>query len=149
MSIQFPLVADGKLDAQQHAPRFKSVAGAGDAPLPIGTAVLSSEQVFSPLLLMKQSALENNLRQLADFCREQGVMLAAHGKTSMSPAILRRAITEGEPGDSVPPPRHRYARCVSLVFATSFSPISWSILPVSAGWVNGKNSIPTTVFSAT
>ena len=44
---------------------------------------------------MKQSALENNLRQLADFCRENGVMLAAHGKTSMSPAILRRAITEG------------------------------------------------------
>nr|WP_310616161.1 alanine racemase [Pantoea cypripedii] len=95
MSIQFPLVADGRLDAQQPAPRFKSVAGAGDAPLPIGTAVLASEKVFSPLLLMKQSALENNLRQLADFCREQGVMLAAHGKTSMSPAILRRAITEG------------------------------------------------------
>ncbi|WP_312666260.1 alanine racemase [Pantoea sp. CTOTU49201] len=95
MSIRFPLQADGLLDAQQTAPRFKSVAGAGDAPLAIGTAVLGSDQVFSPLMVMKQSALENNLRQLADFCRENGVMLAAHGKTSMSPAILRRAITEG------------------------------------------------------
>ncbi|MCQ8230303.1 alanine racemase [Pantoea trifolii] len=95
MSIRFPLQADGLLDAQQTAPRFKSVAGAGDAPLAVGTAVLSSDQVFSPLMIMKQSALENNLRQLADFCRENGVMLAAHGKTSMSPAILRRAITEG------------------------------------------------------
>jgi D-serine deaminase-like pyridoxal phosphate-dependent protein len=95
MSIHFPLVAEGLLDALQPAPRFKSVAGRGDAPLPVGTPVLASDSVFSPLMLMKQSALENNLRQLADFCREQGVMLAAHGKTSMSPAILRRAITEG------------------------------------------------------
>ncbi|MDC0728454.1 alanine racemase [Phytobacter diazotrophicus] len=95
MSIHFPLVADGLLDALQPAPRFKSVAGRGDAPLPVGTPVLASDSVFSPLMLMKQSVLENNLRQLADFCREQGVMLAAHGKTSMSPAILRRAVTEG------------------------------------------------------
>lgn len=95
MSIHFPLVADGLLDALQPAPRFKSVAGRGDAPLPVGTPVLTSDSVFSPLMLMKQSALENNLRQLAAFCREHGVMLAAHGKTSMSPAILRRAITEG------------------------------------------------------
>lgn len=95
MSIRFPLQAEGLLDAQQPAPRFKSVAGAGDTPLALGTAVLSSDAVFSPLMIMKQSALENNLRQLAAFCRENGVLLAAHGKTSMSPAILRRAITEG------------------------------------------------------
>ncbi len=95
MSIRFPLQADGLLDAAQVAPRFKSVAGSGDAPLPLGTAVLSSDQVFSPLMIMKQSALENNLRQLAAFCHENGVLLAAHGKTSMSPAILRRAISEG------------------------------------------------------
>ena len=95
MSIRFPLLADGLLDAQQAAPRFKSVAGAGNSPLALGTAVFNSDEVFSPLMIMKQSALENNLRQLAAFCREQGIMLAAHGKTSMSPAILRRAITEG------------------------------------------------------
>lgn len=95
MSVQFPLRADGQLDPQQAAPRFKSVAGAGDTPLPQGTAVLSSDKVFSPLMIMKQSALENNLRQLAAFCRENGVMLAAHGKTSMSPGVLRRAISEG------------------------------------------------------
>lgn len=95
MSLHFPLRANGLLDTQQSAPRFKSVAGAGDSPLPVGTAIFSSEAVFSPLMLMKQSALENNLRQLAAFCHEHGVMLAAHGKTSMSPAILRRAVTEG------------------------------------------------------
>ncbi len=95
MSIRFPLQADGLLDAAQIAPRFKSIAGSGDATLPLGTSVLSSDRVFSPLMIMKQSALENNLRQLAAFCRENGVLLAAHGKTSMSPAILRRAISEG------------------------------------------------------
>ncbi len=95
MSIHFPLQADGTLDAQQPAPRFKSVAGSGNQPLANGTPIFSCPDVFSPLMLMKQSALENNLRQLADFCREQGVMLAAHGKTSMSPAILRRAVTQG------------------------------------------------------
>lgn len=95
MSIHFPLQADGTLDAQQPAPCFKSVAGSGSQPLANGTQIFNSPEVFSPLMLMKQSALENNLRQLADFCREQGVMLAAHGKTSMSPAILRRAVTDG------------------------------------------------------
>ncbi|TLV21453.1 amino acid deaminase [Klebsiella indica] len=95
MSIHFPLQADGALDALQPAPRFKSVAGTGNQSLTNGTSIFNSSEVFSPLMLMKQSALENNLRQLADFCREQGVMLAAHGKTSMSPAILRRAVTEG------------------------------------------------------
>lgn len=95
MSIHFPLQADGLLDAPHTAPRFKSVAGSGTEYLPVGTPVLSSEKVFSPLMLMKQSALENNLRQLAAFCRERGVMLAAHGKTSMSATVLRRAITEG------------------------------------------------------
>lgn len=95
MSIHFPLQADGALDALQPAPRFKSVAGSGNQPLANGTPVFNSPDVFSPLMLMKQSALENNLRQLAAFCREQGVMLAAHGKTSMSAAILRRAVTEG------------------------------------------------------
>nr|WP_255479064.1 alanine racemase [Pantoea sp. ME81] len=95
MSIRFPLQADGLLDAQQPAPRFKSVAGAGDQPLTPGSNVFTSDEVFSPLMVMKQSALQNNLHQLATFCQENGIMLAAHGKTSMSPAILRRAISEG------------------------------------------------------
>lgn len=95
MSMHFPLRADGLLDTQHPAPRFKSVAGAGDAPLAIGTRIFDGDAVFSPLMVMKQSALENNLQQLAAFCQEHGVMLAAHGKTSMSPAILRRAVSEG------------------------------------------------------
>ena len=65
-----PLQADGALDALQPAPRFKSVAGTGNQPLANGTPVFNSPDVFSPLMLMKQSALENNLRQLAAFCQK-------------------------------------------------------------------------------
>lgn len=95
MSIHFPLQPDGQLDTLRPAPRFKSVAGSGDTPLPTGTCVFSSDAVFSPMMIMKQSALEHNLRELAAFCRERGVILAAHAKTSMAPAILRRAVSEG------------------------------------------------------
>ncbi len=95
MSLRLPLNADATLDAAQPSPRFKSVAGNGAAPLEIGTDVLRSAAVFSPVMVMKQAALENNLQQLAAFCREKGVMLAAHGKTSMAPTILRRAVSQG------------------------------------------------------
>lgn len=95
MSITFPLQVDGQLDPIQEVPHFKSVAGAGNTPLVPGTQVLDGSATFSPMMVMKQVALENNLQQLAAFCKENGVLLAAHGKTSMAPAILRRAITEG------------------------------------------------------
>nr|WP_245840192.1 hypothetical protein [Pantoea rwandensis] len=141
MSIRFPLHADGLLDAQQAAPRFKSVAGAGNSPLAQGTAVFNSDEVFSPLMIMKQSALENNLRQLAAFCREQGIMLAAHGKTSMSPAVLRRAITEGGAWGlgAATPAQVRALR--QLVFAMCFSPMNWSIRQAFAGLRSGSSSI--------
>lgn len=95
MTINFPLRADAQLDELQDAPCYKSVAGDGRHLLPSGTDVLASSEVFSPLMVMKQSAMLNNLRNLAGYCREKGVMLAAHGKTSMSPAILRQAVSEG------------------------------------------------------
>ncbi|QKJ85148.1 hypothetical protein PMPD1_0165 [Paramixta manurensis] len=95
MSLSFPLQADGKLDPISTPPHYKSVAGDGRQPLANGTPVLSSPEVFSPVMVMKQSAMLDNLHNLAAFCRENGVMLAAHGKTSMSPAILRQAVSEG------------------------------------------------------
>ena len=95
MSIQFPLLANQLLDPPQIAPRFKSVAGEGNTPLAIGSELFNHSAVFSPVMVMKQSALENNLQQLAMYCQEQGVMLAAHGKTSMSSTVLRRAVSQG------------------------------------------------------
>ncbi|QII37760.1 amino acid deaminase [Rouxiella badensis] len=76
-------------------PLYKSVAGQGTTPLPLGTDVLSSSQVFSPLMVMKQSAMQHNLASMAQYCRLHGVRHAAHGKTSMSPLILQSAVDAG------------------------------------------------------
>ncbi|KQN46525.1 hypothetical protein ASE93_14765 [Serratia sp. Leaf50] len=74
---------------------YKSVAGNGTAPLPMGTSVLASREVFSPLMVMKQSAMRHNLASMTAYCRQHGVRHAAHGKTSMSPQILRAAVAAG------------------------------------------------------
>lgn len=41
-----------------------------------------------PLLLLKQSALQNNLEQMSSYCARNGVALAPHGKTHMSPQLF-------------------------------------------------------------
>jgi D-serine dehydratase len=48
-----------------------------------------------PLMILKQSALEHNLREMAAWCNEQGILLAPHGKTTMCPQIFERQIAHG------------------------------------------------------
>lgn len=48
-----------------------------------------------PMAVLKESALAHNLRWMADFCRQRGLDLAPHGKTSMSPELWRRQIEAG------------------------------------------------------
>src|SRR5262245_30896594 len=43
-----------------------------------------------PLLVIKESALEHNLREMADWCDANGLLLAPHGKTTMCPQIFER-----------------------------------------------------------
>jgi hypothetical protein len=47
---------------------------------------------------MKQSALENNLRQLADFCREQGVMHTAWQDVNVASSCVEPS-PKAVPGD--------------------------------------------------
>jgi D-serine dehydratase len=54
---------------------------AGDLPLPV--------------LLLKETALEHNLDVMAAFCREHGLDLAPHGKTTMSPQLVHRQLAAG------------------------------------------------------
>lgn len=51
-----------------------------------GWNVLRRDLVF-PLLLLKETALEHNLRAMAAYCRRHRVSLAPHGKTTMAPHI--------------------------------------------------------------
>ena len=48
-----------------------------------------------PLLVLKESALEHNLRAMADWCALHGLLLAPHGKTTMCPQIFERQFAHG------------------------------------------------------
>jgi D-serine deaminase-like pyridoxal phosphate-dependent protein len=48
-----------------------------------------------PVLLLREPALERNLRGLADWCAAHGVLLAPHGKTTMAPQLFARQIALG------------------------------------------------------
>ncbi len=48
-----------------------------------------------PVLTMRRSALARNLALMAEFCRSEGVELAPHGKTHMSPQLWERQRDHG------------------------------------------------------
>ncbi|MDQ4501722.1 alanine racemase [Sinomonas sp. ASV322] len=49
----------------------------------------------TPLLTLDSSALEGNLARFARWCREHGVLVAPHGKTTMSPQLWARQLELG------------------------------------------------------
>ena len=51
--------------------------------------------VSLPLLILKDTALENNLASMAAWSREYGMHLAPHGKTTMCPEIFKRQLAHG------------------------------------------------------
>ncbi|MDQ2852587.1 MAG: amino acid deaminase [Actinomycetota bacterium] len=48
-----------------------------------------------PLLTLHESALEHNVRGMADYCAQAGVLFAPHGKTTMSPQLAARQLAAG------------------------------------------------------
>ncbi|MCX2863410.1 alanine racemase [Paucibacter sp. PLA-PC-4] len=53
-----------------------------------------------PLAVIKREALEHNVRWMQDYARGQGVALAPHGKTTMSPQLFQRQLDAGAWGIS-------------------------------------------------
>ncbi len=51
--------------------------------------------LFLPVLLLKESSLAHNLAVMASYCREHGVDLAPHGKTTMAPQLFARQLAAG------------------------------------------------------
>lgn len=54
-----------------------------------------------PIMVLKDSALRHNLRVMEHFCRAQGISLAPHGKTHMSPQLLQMQLDAGAWGVTV------------------------------------------------
>lgn len=81
--------------SRAHDPYFKSAPGSGHDPIPDGTNVLKDSAVFSPVMVLKASALAHNVSELSRYCREEGVRIAPHGKTTMSPELTRLQLEAG------------------------------------------------------
>jgi D-serine dehydratase len=51
--------------------------------------------VALPAMLMKQTALENNLAVMSKYAADHGFVLAPHGKTTMAPKVFQRQLDAG------------------------------------------------------
>lgn len=49
----------------------------------------------TPLLVLDARALDHNIRTMAGYCRDHGVSLAPHGKTTMAPQLFARQLAAG------------------------------------------------------
>jgi D-serine deaminase-like pyridoxal phosphate-dependent protein len=48
-----------------------------------------------PVMVLKRSALNHNIETMARYCRDNGVDLAPHGKTTMAPQLFERQLAAG------------------------------------------------------
>ncbi|WP_282203483.1 alanine racemase [Kitasatospora fiedleri] len=53
------------------------------------------DDLGTPLLTLDAAALDHNLRTMAAWCRDAGVLLAPHGKTTMAPALWQAQLAAG------------------------------------------------------
>lgn len=58
----------------------------------------------TPIVTLSESAVAHNLATMADWCREAGVGIAPHGKTTMNPELWRRQLDVGAWGITVATP---------------------------------------------
>ncbi len=56
---------------------------------------------LSPIVVARAAAIEHNLATMMEFCRINGAEIAPHGKTTMSPELIRRQIAHGAWGVTV------------------------------------------------
>jgi D-serine deaminase-like pyridoxal phosphate-dependent protein len=53
------------------------------------------EDLQPPMMVLRDSALRHNVELMAAYCREHGVDLAPHGKTTMAPQLFDRQLRAG------------------------------------------------------
>lgn len=62
----------------------------------VAAGVDLTDSMFStPLLVLRETAIEHNVQTMAEFCASSGVLLAPHAKTTMSPEIFTRQLAAG------------------------------------------------------
>ncbi|GGC96318.1 alanine racemase [Tersicoccus solisilvae] len=90
----------------------------------------------TPLLTLDSGALTHNLDLLAGWCRDRGVLLAPHGKTTMAPALWRAQLDRGAWGITLANPAQlrvgRHVGVQTLMLANSLTD------PQAIRWVAGE-----------
>jgi D-serine deaminase-like pyridoxal phosphate-dependent protein len=61
----------------------------------------AASDLVLPVMLLKETALTHNIETMAAYCRDMGIELAPHGKTTMSPEIAARQLDHGAWGITV------------------------------------------------
>lgn len=56
------------------------------------------EALSTPVAVLDAAALDHNLRKMATWCAERGVLLQPHGKTTMAPQLFARQVAAGTYG---------------------------------------------------
>jgi D-serine deaminase-like pyridoxal phosphate-dependent protein len=79
--------------------RFKGLSPVVDGQR-LGELVESRASLFGgafapPVMVLKRNALDHNIETMARYCRDNGVDLAPHGKTTMAPRIFERQVAAG------------------------------------------------------
>jgi D-serine dehydratase len=70
-------------------------AGTTPRELIASGARIADDSFSTPLLVLSESAIRNNIAVLADYCRGLGVLLAPHAKTTMSPELFTAQLAAG------------------------------------------------------
>jgi D-serine deaminase-like pyridoxal phosphate-dependent protein len=85
-------LAEGRLDW-----RHKAVPATANGTTHAGfvSAGHTLADLQTPLLTLDALALEGNADRLASWCKEQGVLLAPHGKTTMAPQLWTEQLNRG------------------------------------------------------
>src|SRR5512140_3279774 len=60
-----------------------------------GSWNILNDDLLYPVLVLKESALHSNIEVMAQWCAQNGFLLAPHGKTTMCPPIFQRQLAAG------------------------------------------------------
>ena len=65
-------------------------------------------EFWTPLVVLDDDAMRSNVATMAGWCRERGLEIMPHGKTTMAPTLWRRQLEAGAPRHHA---GHAWARC--------------------------------------
>lgn len=89
--------------------------------------------LMPPVLVLKERPLRHNLDLMARFCRHHGVSLAPHGKTTMSPQLVRRQMDAGAWGVTAASPAQ--ARLFRMFGVATIVIANQVVDPVGLDWM--------------